>query len=58
MTDADTTETGTDCPLTDSGPYNPPEVRFCPSCGSEVEPTDTPTEYECSKSGETFYVEV
>lgn len=49
---------GGECPLTDSGAYNPPDVEYCPSCGGDVEETDTPTMYRCAESGETFYVEV
>lgn len=57
MSDAETG--GTDrCPLEDSGAYNPPKVNCCPSCGGDVEDTDTATMYRCLNSGEVFYVEV
>ena len=47
-----------ECPLVDSGSYNPPEVNHCPSCGAKAEPTDTATMFRCTNSGEIFYVEV
>jgi len=56
---SDTSSSGTEqCPLEDSGAYNPPEVKYCPSCGGGVKETDTPTQYRCTNSGEVFYVEV
>jgi len=47
-----------DCPLVDSGAYNPPKVNYCPSCGGEVKSTVVATQYRCMDSGEVFYVEV
>lgn len=46
------------CPMESSGPYNQPDVQYCPSCGGEVEDLDTPIGYRCLKSGKRFYVEV